>query len=366
MEHPTRVGNRLLAALPPADFDLLAPHLRNVSLERDAMLVRSGDRIEQIYFPRSGTIAFMLDMPNGQTVATAVIGNEGAVGVLTSLGPSPSPMTAVVRVAGTSLQISPARFFAALSHSSALRHVVQVHTRALLAQFQHVAACNALHSVEARMARWLLHIHDRVDGDFLPLTQEALSELLGRCPTMRWRSSPAERTKRMSLARPKKRDSRRAHLKLQRTIPRTQLSIPIAEAQLLNVQWTLLISPLKNREKLAIRFYWGNAMAVRNGGCSDLRVTFENGLPAYIMAIDGTWRRDCIVNDVSEMEATMTVNTSIEGLQLNEFFLLLSSTGLAYRRCSLKWVNGEQIGVALLRQKGRKKAARTSDREELV
>jgi hypothetical protein len=59
----------------------------------------------------------------------------------------------------------------------------------------------------------------------------------------------------MSLARPKKRDSRRAHLKLQRTIPRTQLSIPIAEAQLLNVQWTLLISPLKNREKLAIRFY---------------------------------------------------------------------------------------------------------------
>jgi hypothetical protein len=107
-------------------------------------------------------------------------------------------------------------------------------------------------------------------------------------------------------------------------------------------------------------------MAVRNGGCSDLRVTFENGLPAYIMAIDGTWRRDCIVNDVSEMEATMTVNTSIEGLQLNEFFLLLSSTGLAYRRCSLKWVNGEQIGVALLRQKGRKKAARTSDREELV
>ena len=179
MEHPTRVGNRLLAALPPADFDLLAPHLRNVSLERDAMLVRSGDRIEQIYFPRSGTIAFMLDMPNGQTVATAAIGNEGAVGVLTSLGPSRSPMTAVVRVAGTSLQISPARFFAALSHSSALRHVVQVHTRALLAQFQHVAACNALHSVEARMARWLLHIHDRVDGDFLPLTQEALSELLG-------------------------------------------------------------------------------------------------------------------------------------------------------------------------------------------
>jgi CRP-like cAMP-binding protein len=179
MEPATRVGNRLLAALPAADFDLLAPHLRKVSLERDAVLVRSGDCVEQIFFPLSGTIAFIMDMPNGQTVATAVIGNDGAVGILSALGSSRSPMTAVVRVAGTSLEISPRRFQAALSRSGAIRHAVQIYTRTLLAQFQHVAACNALHSVEARLARWLLHIHDRVDGDFLPLTQEALSELLG-------------------------------------------------------------------------------------------------------------------------------------------------------------------------------------------
>jgi hypothetical protein len=121
----------------------------------------------------------MLDMPNGQTVATAVIGNEGAVGILSSLGLSRSPMTAVVRVAGVSLQIPATRFHAALSRSGAIREAVQIHTRALLAQFQHVAACNALHSVEARLARWLLHIHDRMDGDVLPLTQEALSQLLG-------------------------------------------------------------------------------------------------------------------------------------------------------------------------------------------
>jgi CRP-like cAMP-binding protein len=179
MEHPIRVGNRLLAALPPADFALLAPYLQNVTLEQDAVLLRSGDRIEQIHFPRSGTIAFMLEMPNGQTVATAVIGNEGAVGILSSLEPSRSPMTAVVRVAGVSLQISATRFHAALGRSGAIRETVQIHTRALLAQFQHVAACNALHSVEARLARWLLHIHDRIDGDVLPLTQEALAQLLG-------------------------------------------------------------------------------------------------------------------------------------------------------------------------------------------
>jgi CRP-like cAMP-binding protein len=179
MEHPIRVGNRLLAALPRADFALLAPYLQKVSLEQDAVLLRSGDRIEQVYFPCSGTIAFMLDMPNGQTVATAVIGNEGAVGILSALRHSRSAMTAVVGVPGVSLQISAPRFHASFSQSDAIRHVVQIHTRALLAQFQHVAACNALHSVEARMARWLLHIHDRIDGDVLPLTQEALSHLLG-------------------------------------------------------------------------------------------------------------------------------------------------------------------------------------------
>jgi CRP-like cAMP-binding protein len=179
MEHPTRAGNQLLAALPPADFNLLVPYLRKIPLEQDAVLLRSGDRIEQVYFPHSGTISFMLDMPNGQTVATAVIGHEGAVGMLSVLEPSRSPVTAVVRVTGIASRIPALRFHAAFSQSGAIRHAVQTHARALLMQFQHVAACNALHPVEARMARWLLHIHDRIDGDVLPLTQEALSQLLG-------------------------------------------------------------------------------------------------------------------------------------------------------------------------------------------
>jgi CRP-like cAMP-binding protein len=180
MEHATRVGNRLLAALPPADFALLAPHLRKVPLQHDAVLVRSGDRIEHLYFPCSGAVALIMELPNGQTAATAVIGNDGAIGLMSALGPARSPMTAVVRVAGTALQISPAQFHSMLERSPALASAVQILTRALLTQFQHVAACNALHSVEARLARWLLHIHDRTEGgDVLPLTQETLSELLG-------------------------------------------------------------------------------------------------------------------------------------------------------------------------------------------
>lgn len=205
MEPRTKVGNRLLAALPPADLDLLVPHFRKVALERDTVLVRSGDPVQRIYFPLSGLVAFIMDMPSGETVATAVVGNDGAAGLLSALGPTRSPVTTAVRMAGTALQISPARFQAALRRSNPVREAVQTLTRSLLAQFQHTAACNALHTVEARLARWLLQVHDRADGDVLPLTQETLSEMLGvRRPTVthvvrRLRASGAIRSNRRSL-----------------------------------------------------------------------------------------------------------------------------------------------------------------------
>ena len=85
------------------------------------------------------------------------------------------------------------------------------------------------------------------------------------------------------------------------------------------------------------------------------RVVFERGFPAHLMGIDGTWRRNCLVEDISETGAKLTVEGSVEGLNLKEFFLLLSSTGLAYRRCELAWVNGEQIGAGFLKPADAKK-----------
>src|SRR5919109_1614552 len=87
------------------------------------------------------------------------------------------------------------------------------------------------------------------------------------------------------------------------------------------------------------------------------RVVFERGIAAHMMGIDGTWRRDCTMEDVSETGAKLTVDGSVEGLHLKEFFLLLSSTGLAYRRCELAWVNGDQIGVNFLKKGDKKKKA---------
>ncbi|MGX1318415.1 CRP-like cAMP-binding protein [Bradyrhizobium sp. USDA 377] len=183
--HRKGIGNRLLAALPPADLGLLTPHFQKVSFEPDAVLVRSGDELDPVYFPHSGAIAFMLDMPDGQTVATTLMGREGALASFSVLGPSPSSVTAIARIAGTASLISAARFRAAHAQSAAIRNVVQVHARAVLLQLQHVAACNALHRVDGRMARWLLQLHDRVPEDLLPVTHETLAQLVGvRRPTV--------------------------------------------------------------------------------------------------------------------------------------------------------------------------------------
>ncbi len=91
------------------------------------------------------------------------------------------------------------------------------------------------------------------------------------------------------------------------------------------------------------------------------RVVFSKGHAAHMMAIDGTWRRGCKLLDVSETGAKMTVEASITGLSLKEFFLLLSSTGLAFRRCELAWVNGDQIGVNFLDNSKTKKTKKRAE-----
>ena len=96
-------------------------------------------------------------------------------------------------------------------------------------------------------------------------------------------------------------------------------------------------------------------MAVKTDQRSNSRVVFERGIPAQMMGIDGTWRRECTMEDVSDSGAKLTIDGSVEGLHLKEFFLLLSSTGLAYRRCELVRVNGTEMDVSFLKGKNAKK-----------
>jgi hypothetical protein len=93
------------------------------------------------------------------------------------------------------------------------------------------------------------------------------------------------------------------------------------------------------------------------------RVDFERGIPVFLMGIDGTWRRECTMFDVSQTGARLRVEGSIEGLDLKEFFLLLSSTGLAFRRCQMVRVTGDQIGVQFL---ARKASSKKSPKQRLT
>ncbi len=93
------------------------------------------------------------------------------------------------------------------------------------------------------------------------------------------------------------------------------------------------------------------------------RIAFSRGYNVCLMAIDGTWRRDCLLNAISDNDALLTVEGSIQGLNLKEFFLLLSSTGLAYRRCELVRVNGAEMDVQFLKGKNNKKRPSSSSNQ---
>jgi hypothetical protein len=96
------------------------------------------------------------------------------------------------------------------------------------------------------------------------------------------------------------------------------------------------------------------------------RVTFSRGYGVCIMGIDGTWRRDCQLNAISDNDAILTVEGSIQGLNLKEFFLLLSSTGLAYRRCELVRVNGAEMDIQFIKGKNKRKRENSSNQEAVT
>jgi len=172
-------ANRFLATLPPHDFALLAPHLRTVTLERGAMLHDAAEEIERVYFPHNGMVSLVVVMQSGATIETATIGRAGVIGASTGLGEKHGVGRVIVQLPGTAAWLSAFQFHAAANGSQAIRDLIVRYNNLLLAQVQQSVACNALHTMEARLSRWLLKTHDCVDGDAIPLTQEFLGEMLG-------------------------------------------------------------------------------------------------------------------------------------------------------------------------------------------
>ena len=174
-----RPPNQLLQALPAEDFELLGARLKPLQMIREAVLVEAGVMPPQIVFPHGGAVSIVVNFSEGQSVEVAMIGRDSVVGACETLGDGVSLTDAVVLFPAAASAVELADFRMVAEQSSVLRGLVSRHGEALLAQAQQTAACNAVHSVEARLSRWLLRARDLHDGRTLPLTQELLAQMIG-------------------------------------------------------------------------------------------------------------------------------------------------------------------------------------------
>jgi CRP-like cAMP-binding protein len=174
-----RSSNYLLQSLPEAVFEALQPHLEVVDLVREAVLVEAGAPLTHVYLPHSGVISLVVSLSQGQTVEVAMVGSDSIFGAAAALDGGISLTDAIVMLPGTASIIDVAPFRAAAARSAAFRAQLVRHEQALFAQAQQSAACNASHSVEARLSRWLLRARDLRGSESLPLTQEFLAQMIG-------------------------------------------------------------------------------------------------------------------------------------------------------------------------------------------
>jgi CRP-like cAMP-binding protein len=171
-------ASHILASLPPRDLDGMRRDLERVRLDADRSLVHAHAPVRRAYFIESGLVALSVTMSNGRTAGVSIVGSEGVVGIAAAIG-AVGAMDAAVLVPGVAQAISAERFRAAIRNHDALRQAVDAYAISLLAHLAQTVACNRLHSLDERAARWLLLTRDRIGSTSFPLTQEAFADLLG-------------------------------------------------------------------------------------------------------------------------------------------------------------------------------------------
>jgi CRP-like cAMP-binding protein len=171
--------NHLLAALPVAAFKLLRPHLETIELVQEDVLVGAGDRLTRVFFPHNGVISLVVSLAGGGMVEVAMIGRDSIFGASAALDGNISLTDAIVQLPGTASTLEVGILRTAAEQSIVFRTTLIRHEQALFAQAQQSAACNAMHPAEARLARWLLRMHDLAGEDKLHLTQDFLAQMIG-------------------------------------------------------------------------------------------------------------------------------------------------------------------------------------------
>jgi CRP-like cAMP-binding protein len=171
--------NRVLHALPPDEYEWLASRLEPVELRLGAVLAEAEEPFRHVYFPETSVASVVNIMADGSIVEVGTIGREGMVGLSVFLDAGATPSRTVVQIAGAARRMDASTFAAELGERPTLQRMLHRYTHAYLTQVAQTAACNRMHNIGQRCARWLLMTHDRAGEDTFSLTQEFLSFMLG-------------------------------------------------------------------------------------------------------------------------------------------------------------------------------------------
>lgn len=174
-------NNQILAALPEEEASrfFAQQQPQSVQLKPGTILYMPDERLEYVYFPLKGVVSLLVTLADGGTVESGVVGNEGVVGISAVLGADVTTNQALVQDSGSALRIKTTALRAFMKQSGALHDLLLRFTHTLITQISQTAACNRIHTVNERLARWLLMTHDRVDGDTCELTHDFLARMLG-------------------------------------------------------------------------------------------------------------------------------------------------------------------------------------------
>lgn len=176
-----RPFNNLLRRLNAGDYALLAPHLTLNAAQANDLLYNPGDDVETVYFPCGPSlVSYLVPNEDGRDVETILIGREGAVGGVVSQGFLPAYTRIIVKFGGPFARLPVSKLEAAKMTSASLRNVFARYADCMLAQIFQSTACNAIHSIEQRTAKWIVSAMERTNGEnSVPLTHEQLATLLG-------------------------------------------------------------------------------------------------------------------------------------------------------------------------------------------
>ena len=176
---PEQPVNRLLAALPPAEYERLLPDLEPVSFTLGETVYESGERMEHVYFPTDSIVSLLYTMVDGATAEMGLVGREGVVGIALFMGGDSMPNRAVVQGAGTVIRVKAKVLQGEFRRGGVFQLLLLRYTQVLITQIAQTAVCNRLHHVEQRLCRWLLMTQDRAQSDTLQMTHEFIANMLG-------------------------------------------------------------------------------------------------------------------------------------------------------------------------------------------